>query len=403
MKRLLFFFFILISVTLTSCSQQKSTIDTKKSLNELLQSMIDTQPESTFEIYENDSDLFIDHVCEHYDIPKNELDHFEGIIAKSPFASADEIAILKINDDAIKKDDIISNLKKYTSARKLDFLGYAPFEADKTEQSIIMEYGNYIVFIICSSPQTAQKAFEECFTESSNTLPITTTVTVTPTPQPELTITLPIENENKEKCIQMPSKHYETAKQMYDNKAIVEAFKNKDASLLDDKQLAIYEKCCEVIQKLITDSMTDYEKELAIHDYLIQWASYDEAALIDEDNASKDSDNPYGLLIKQTSICSGYTTTFQLFMDLLDIPCISIQGNSFVFGVDHLEDHAWNMVQLEGDWYYVDITWDDQVYGDGKEHAPSYTFFNVNNTMMEITGHRWNADEYPYVKNYFDK
>ena len=50
------------------------------------------------------------------------------------------------------------------------------------------------------------------------------------------------------------------------------------------------------------------------------------------------------ILVEGQAICMGYANTFQLFMDLLDIPCITVIGASS----GSREDHAWNLVQLDG-------------------------------------------------------
>ncbi len=67
-------------------------------------------------------------------------------------------------------------------------------------------------------------------------------------------------------------------------------------------------KAVSVIEKLITPDMNDYEKELAVHDYIVGCASYDEAHLNALGIGLPNSDNPYGCLINGKAICSGYST-----------------------------------------------------------------------------------------------
>ena len=88
----------------------------------------------------------------------------------------------------------------------------------------------------------------------------------------------------------------------------------------------------------------------------------------------------------------GYANTFQLFMDLLDIPCVTVIGASS----DSREDHAWNLVQLDEDWYAVDTTWDDPL--GYYENAPAaneanhHTYFNVTSDFLRQTDHQWDYD-----------
>ena len=98
------------------------------------------------------------------------------------------------------------------------------------------------------------------------------------------------------------------------------------------------------------------------------------------------------LLVEGQAICMGYANTFQLFMDLLDIPCVTVIGASG----GSREDHAWNLVQLDGDWYAVDTTWDDPLgsyvgvpAANEKEH---HRYFNVTSDFLRQTDHQWDYD-----------
>ena len=89
--------------------------------------------------------------------------------------------------------------------------------------------------------------------------------------------------------------------------------------------------------------------------------------------------------------CLGYSTTFQLLMDLCDVECITVVGAAF----DSMEDHAWNMVRLDGEWYCVDVTWDDPTMGNGNTNSVvRHRYFNVTSQHMRDTDHQW---DYLYV------
>jgi len=138
--------------------------------------------------------------------------------------------------------------------------------------------------------------------------------------------------------------------------------------------------------------MSDYEKELAIHDWIVDWADYDieTRSNVQNPKPDPDHDNPYGTMINKTAICAGYTSTFQLFMDLLGVECITVNGSNRISG----EVHAWNMVRIEGDWYCVDVTWNDP-YGGSGSSITRYRYFNVTSEFMEETGHHWDTDKTP--------
>lgn len=100
-----------------------------------------------------------------------------------------------------------------------------------------------------------------------------------------------------------------------------------------------------------------------------------------------DSDNPYGVLICHTGNCWGYSSTFQLFMDMLGIECITVYGTPNNGGVEH----AWNMVRLDGEWYCVDVAWDDPIGG-----SPGHTYFNVTSEYLRKGSiHHWDEASVP--------
>ena len=135
-----------------------------------------------------------------------------------------------------------------------------------------------------------------------------------------------------------------------------------------------------VIRTCITDGMSDYEKVKALHDWLCRNAEYDNTFT----NYGAD-----GVLLKGTGVCQSYTDAFRGMLGLIGIENATETG----------DDHIWNMVCLDGEWYHIDVTWDDN--GD----EPDYDFFCVTNYALEgieshecFTGSHY-ASAYEY--NYF--
>ena len=170
---------------------------------------------------------------------------------------------------------------------------------------------------------------------------------------------------------------------LYDDTAVVEAYKSGDASkLTDDKDKFIYETVSKAIKDIIKDKMTDYEKEKAVYDYVYEQAHYDEGNLSAIPHTAEYSHTPYGVLHDHTAICVGNATTFKLFMDILGIECKIIHSTEN-------GEHAWDMVKLDNDWYHVDLTF------DGGNTKPAYSQFNVTDEVKENGGYPWNHDEFP--------
>ena len=67
--------------------------------------------------------------------------------------------------------------------------------------------------------------------------------------------------------------------------------------------------------------------------------------------------NAYGCIVGNRSVCSGYTAAFQYLMHELGVDCGSVSG----FETSSGQGHIWNYVKYDGDYYWIDITWDDPV------------------------------------------
>ncbi len=175
---------------------------------------------------------------------------------------------------------------------------------------------------------------------------------------------------------------------MYDTTPISNAYLSGNSEGLEQFDKDILDKASQIISEIISSEMSDFDKELAVHDYLILNCTYDEKALAAIPAYTENSDNPYGTLYTGQAICKGYTTTFQMFMDMLVIPCKTIYAND-----NSGDEHAWNIVCLENEWYYVDTTWDDPV-PDSDGRAVCHKYFNKTQIEME-EGHVWDTLNLP--------
>lgn len=175
---------------------------------------------------------------------------------------------------------------------------------------------------------------------------------------------------------------------LYDWTPISQAYLAGDPSGLDEVQTEIYQRASAVIDEVITDGMDDYGKEFAIHEYIVQNVAYDIDMLGIFEKHGEHAADPYGALVDGKCICSGYTTTFNMFMDMLKIPCTSILA-----AADENEAHAWNMVQIDGHWYYMDVTWDDPI-PDRKGRPEQHKYFNTSKEVM-ANRHIWDSTNDP--------
>jgi hypothetical protein len=105
---------------------------------------------------------------------------------------------------------------------------------------------------------------------------------------------------------------------------------------------------------------SNYEKLRIVHDYLIDTVEYD--STISKSNIY----NIYGALVNKECVCEGYAKAYQYIMNEIGIENVIVIGTG-TNSNNETESHAWNYVKLEGNWYAVDVTWDDPIIiGGGK-------------------------------------
>lgn len=170
----------------------------------------------------------------------------------------------------------------------------------------------------------------------------------------------------------------------------VERYYLEGVSIPDDKSeaKALYDAVEEFNSNYITSDMTAYDKELAIHDFLVDTVTYgNQTVIIDNEHEA------YGALIEHSAVCEGYAKAFQLLCTVNGIECKYITGETD-------EAHGWNLVNLNGVWYHVDVTWDDPVDTSGTgentfDGYVSHAYFNVSDDILAQDGHSWERSNYP--------
>lgn len=162
--------------------------------------------------------------------------------------------------------------------------------------------------------------------------------------------------------------------------------KNKLAQKrLDSQDKIVINEANKIINSIIKPNMTDYEKELAIHNYIILNSEYDYLNYLNG-TIPYESYTIYGLLINRRGVCQAYSETTKLLLNMVGIEC------EIVSGVANSDSHEWNMVKLDDEYYMLDVTWDDP-YPDEKGNI-SYTYFNITDKELDKT-HKWNKSKWP--------
>jgi transglutaminase-like putative cysteine protease len=131
----------------------------------------------------------------------------------------------------------------------------------------------------------------------------------------------------------------------------------------------------EILGEIITDGMKDYQKERAIHDYIVLNVKYD--TTLTEHTA-------YAALAKGVTVCQGYSLLAYKMLNRAGIETRIIEGTA-------KELHLWNLVKLDGKWYHLDCTWDDPL--PNRDGIISYKFFNLSDEQISAD-HSW-VGSYP--------
>lgn len=180
---------------------------------------------------------------------------------------------------------------------------------------------------------------------------------------------------------------------VYDTSAIRAAWEKGDPAGLPDSDRAVYDAAGRILKEIITDGMTGLEKETAIYRWLVNSVDYDWRHQDIMMETPRTSYQPYGGLVDRTAVCLGYAASFQLLCDLTGVECITVVGAAF----NSEEDHAWNMVWLDGQWYCVDVTWDANYREQGASSGQQkdWRWFNVTSDRMAKTDHQWDYANTP--------
>ncbi len=142
--------------------------------------------------------------------------------------------------------------------------------------------------------------------------------------------------------------------------------------LVDDLERAKYEFEAAAEEILAGAQGSDYEKELYVHDALSDRIEYDLQAPLNQ--------SAYSALVNDRTVCAGYARSLQYLMTRLGVPCYYCTGFAG-------ENHAWNIIRLDGEYYNVDTTWDDTT-------PNTYDYFNKTDHDFASTHKREDLSVY---------
>lgn len=141
----------------------------------------------------------------------------------------------------------------------------------------------------------------------------------------------------------------------------------------------------EIITKYITSDMSDDDKVLKIHDYIVNNTRYD----INKVNEA--SYTALGPLFNGTAVCSGYADLMAIFLNKFGIKNYKIASNT----------HVWNALFINGEWLHLDLTWDDPITKNSDVDTLQHDFFLVKTSKLlefDTKDHKFDTTVYQEMK-----
>lgn len=149
------------------------------------------------------------------------------------------------------------------------------------------------------------------------------------------------------------------------------------ASEYSQKKQRLVDKAAKIIASF-GKSGSDSKTELNIHNYIVNNCSY-------ENSGEENESSAYGALIDKKASCEGYSKAAKVLLDLAGIDCYVISGMSKNYSGE-LESHMWDIVNINSNFYHLDVTWDDPIsLSKNKSNEPRYMYFNVTDKEISKT------------------
>ncbi len=157
-----------------------------------------------------------------------------------------------------------------------------------------------------------------------------------------------------------------------------------DINEIKKQRKMVKEKIPKIIGKIIKPSMTNKEKQKAIHDYIVENTYYDKK-YIDNNETGVEVHTAYGALIKGKAVCDGYAIAMKDMLDYVGIENIIVTGKA------RNQPHAWNLIKIDNKWLHTDPTWNDTEYS-------LYSYYDKTSKEMLKT-HSWESENYKETKD----
>lgn len=121
-------------------------------------------------------------------------------------------------------------------------------------------------------------------------------------------------------------------------------------------------------------------KALQLHDHIVTVCDYDMEAKNRHDQSPL-ARTAYSVLVRHLAVCEGYAMAYRYLLNKVGIRSEEVLSAKM--------NHCWNYVHIDGNWYHVDVTWDDPVYvGKNSGGTPIlHDYFLLSDAAMRAKEH----------------
>ena len=156
-----------------------------------------------------------------------------------------------------------------------------------------------------------------------------------------------------------------------------------DSNYTDEDRMCFEEEADQIIAQA-PDGMSDKQKLLWIHDYIVTHCEYDR---------SLSKFDAYNVIVEKTAVCQGYSLAFRYLAGRLGVDAKIVTSDTM--------KHAWNLVKLDDSYYHIDCTWDDPSNSWYEGYCGHKNFLRSDVQLVEDAGHSgtdWTESDLGNVK-----
>lgn len=156
---------------------------------------------------------------------------------------------------------------------------------------------------------------------------------------------------------------------------------------------------------------TDLEKARLIYSWITHNIAYDPPALLELLSGNYPDISTQTVLMKRKTICSGYANLYQKLAQAMGLNSVIIlgyaKGFDYIVGDDNKVNHAWNGVEIDGEWYLIDATWGAGTVSNSTFNRQFNDYYFASSPDEFIYSHfpeksKWQLLARPYTRQEFD-